>query len=288
MTTHVSLEFFPPSTARGKHSLERELAALAVLRPEFVSVTCGAGGSTRRLTRETLRRVRERSGVETAPHVICVDASRTEVKGVVADYVAMGVRHVVALRGDAPRGAGPFSPHRQGYTWATELVADIAQMGVPQISVAAYPEVHPEARSPQADLDNLKRKIDAGATRAITQFFFDADVFLRFRDRARRAGIDIPIVPGILPVNDFRRAREFADRCGASIPTSLAERFTNLEGQPDESARVAAQTGADMCVKLLESGVRGLHFYTMNRSALTLSICEAAGLLPSADAAQHG
>jgi len=276
----LSLEFFPPSSPTGAQALDHELDALASLRPSFVSVTCGAGGSTRRLTREALGRVRARVGVASAPHLICVNATRDELKRVVTDYLAMGVRHIVALRGDPPRGAGMFEPHPQGYACARDLVADLVQMGVPEISVAAYPEVHPEANSPQADLDNLKRKIDAGATRAITQFFFDPDVFLRFRDRAREAGIDAPIVPGILPVGNFGRVREFAARCGASIPSPLARRFAPLDADPDERERVAVDVGTALCTHLARHGVHAFHFYTMNRSALPLAICHTSGLAP--------
>jgi methylenetetrahydrofolate reductase (NADPH) len=277
---HISFEFFPPSTPRGQESLRRTLSTLAPLGPRFVSVTCGAGGSTRRLTRDTLQRVRDESQVDSAPHLICVGASREEINDVVRDYADMGVRHIVALRGDPPRGQGPFKPHPRGYANAEALVSGLSQLGIPEISVAAYPEVHPEASSPRADIDNLKRKLDAGATRAITQFFFDVDTFVRFAERAAAAGIEAPIVPGILPVGSFARVRDFASRCGASIPRSLQRRFEDVQPDSDTHDRLATEVGAELCTRLREHGVTEFHFYTMNRSALPAAICRAAGLAP--------
>ena len=276
----ISFEFSPPRTAEMEASLWRAIRSLAPLRPRFVSVTYGAGGSTRERTHATVQRILNETDIEPAAHLTCVEASRAEVNAVVQAYRAIGVRHIVALRGDPPEGSARFTPHPGGYRNAEELVRGIRAIADFEISVAAYPEVHPEALSPQADLDNLKRKLDAGASRAITQFFFDPEVYLRFVDRARAAGIGAPIVPGILPVTNFKRVREFAGRCGASVPHWLAELFDGLDNDPTTRNLVAAWVAAEQCRKLQEHGVREFHFYTLNRAELTRSICHILGVRP--------
>jgi methylenetetrahydrofolate reductase (NADPH) len=276
----VSFEFSPPRTAEMEASLWRAIRSLAPLRPRFVSVTYGAGGGTRERTHATVQRILHETDLEPAAHLTCVEASRAEVNAVVQAYRAIGVRHIVALRGDPPEGSTCFTPHPEGYRYAEELVRGIRTIADFEISVAAYPEVHPEAVSAQADLDNLKRKLDAGASRAITQFFFDPEVYLRFVDRARAAGIGAPIVPGILPVTNFKRVREFARKCGASLPAWLAQLFEGLDGDPTTRNLVAAWVAAEQCRKLQEYGVREFHFYTLNRAELTRSICHILGVRP--------
>lgn len=290
MTTaiDVSFEFSPPSTAEMEALLWQAIHRLAPLRPRFVSVTYGAGGSTRDRTHATVKRILNETDLAPAAHLTCVGASRAEVDTVVRSYRDSGVRHIVALRGDPPDGHGRFTPHPEGYRYAEDLVRGIRAIGDFEISVAAYPEVHPEAVSPQADLDNLKRKIDAGASRAITQFFFDPVVYLRFVDRARAAGIHVPIVPGILPVTNFNRVREFAAKCGASVPDWLADLFNGLDNDPTTRNLVAAWGAAEQCRKLQEYGVREFHFYTLNRAELTQSICHILGLRPAPQRAATG
>ncbi|MGD0947383.1 MAG: methylenetetrahydrofolate reductase [NAD(P)H] [Candidatus Binatia bacterium] len=274
----VSFEFSPPKTPEMEASLWQTIRSLAPLRPRFVSVTYGAGGSTRERTHATVRRIMVETDLEPAAHVTCVAASRGEVDAVVRSYGGIGVRHIVALRGDPPEGSACFTPHPEGYRNAEELVRGIRALGDFEISVAAYPEVHPEAVSPQADLDNLKRKLDVGASRAITQFFFEPAVYLRFVDRVRAAGVTAPIVPGILPVTNFKRVREFARKCGASVPGWLAELFEGLDRDPTTRNLVAAWVAAEQCRKLQEYGVREFHFYTLNRAELTRSICHILGV----------
>ena len=268
-----SFEFYPPSTPELGTALWKCIEELAPLDPAFVSVTYGAGGSTRERTHATVRRILSDTGLQPAAHLTCVGATRDEVDEVVRDYAAVGVRHIVALRGDPPAGSGSFVPHPGGYGCAADLVAGIRKLGDFEISVAAYPEVHPDARSAEADLDNLKRKIDAGACRAITQFFFDPDVYLRFVDRARAAGIWVPIIPGILPVTNFARIQQFAARCGASIPALLAKVLGDYDCKPEVRMMIAATVAADICRELLRHGVREFHFYTLNRAELTRALC---------------
>jgi methylenetetrahydrofolate reductase (NADPH) len=276
----VSFEFSPPKTPEMEASLWQTIRSLAPLRPRFVSVTYGAGGGTRERTHATVRRIMEGTDLELAAHVTCVAASRGEVDTVVRSYGGIGVRHIVALRGDPPEGNACFTPHPEGYRNAEELVRGIRALGDFEISVAAYPEVHPEAVSAQADLDNLKRKLDAGASRAMTQFFFEPAVYLRFVDRVRAAGVTAPIVPGILPVTNFKRVREFARKCGASVPGWLADLFEGLDRDPTTRNLVAAWVAAEQCRKLQEYGVREFHFYTLNRAELTRSICHILGVRP--------
>ena len=279
----VSFEFFPPKNEQMEQSLWGCVERLAPLNPRFVSVTYGAGGSTRSRTHATVKRIQTDTRLVTAAHLTCVGASREEVDSVVRDYAAAGVEHIVALRGDPPTIDGQFQPHPQGYADAAELVAGIKRLGDFEISVGAYPEVHPEASSAEADLDNLKRKIDAGASRAITQFFFDNDDYLRFLERVRAAGIDVPIVPGILPVTHFARMQQFAGRCGAKVPEWLRRLFIGLDEAPDIRQLVAATVAAGQCTQLWEHGVREFHFYTLNRPQLTLAICHILGIRPEQD-----
>ncbi|MBB6427667.1 methylenetetrahydrofolate reductase [Sphingopyxis sp. JAI128] len=277
----VSFEFFPPKTEKMEAQLWDTFRALEPLGPRFVSVTYGAGGSTRERTHATVARIAAESHVAPAAHLTCVEASREEIDEVARAYWEAGVRHIVALRGDVPGGA-PYRPHPDGYANAIELVAGLKAIAPFDISVAAYPEVHPDADCPQADLDNLKRKMDAGATRAITQFFFSPDSFLRFRDAAAAAGIDAPIIPGILPVSNVSQTRRMADMCGTQIPGWMASLFDGLDDHPGARQLVAATIAAEMCRRLYAGGVRDFHFYTLNRAELSYAICHLLGLRPAA------
>ena len=277
----VSFEFFPPKTEKMETQLWDTFRTLEPLAPSFVSVTYGAGGSTRERTHATVARIAAESGVPPAAHLTCVEASRAEIEEVAQAYWEAGVRHIVALRGDVP-GGEPYRPHAQGYANAVELVAGLKAIAPFDISVAAYPEVHPDADCPQADLDNLKRKLDAGATRAITQFFFSPDSFLRFRDTAAAAGIDAPIIPGILPVSNVSQTRRMADMCNTAIPAWMVSLFDGLDDHPAARQLVAATIAAEMCRRLYAGGVRDFHFYTLNRAELSYAICHLLGLRPKA------
>jgi methylenetetrahydrofolate reductase (NADPH) len=283
-TPRVSFEFFPPKTAAMDASLWQAINRLARLAPCFVSVTYGAGGSTRERTHATVARIRRETRLEPAAHLTCVGASRAEIDAVARDYWGAGIRHIVALRGDPPAGSASYQPHPAGYPQATDLVAGLKRVADFEISVAAYPEVHPEAANAAADLDNLKRKIDAGATRAITQFFFDVECFLRFRDRAAGAGIGVPIVPGILPIVDFVQARKFATACGASVPAWLEAEFANVGEDARTRAAVAEQVAVAQCRRLIATGSDMLHFYTLNRAELVAAICGSLGVGAAAPA----
>jgi len=276
----VSFEFFPPKSAQAEESMWRAIKRLEPLQPHYVSVTYGAGGSTRERTHATVSRLRRETALEPAAHLTCVDAGRGEIDDIARQYWDEGVRHIVALRGDPPDGQSRYVPHPDGYPYAADLVAGLKKVADFEISVAAYPEGHPEATSPEDDLDNLKRKIDAGATRAITQFFFDTGTFLRFRDRARAAGIDVPIVPGILPVTNFQRVVEFAANCGAAVPKWMADLFSGLDDDPATRKLVAATVAAEKCRALYDHGVHAFHFYTLNRADLTYAICHILGVRP--------
>jgi methylenetetrahydrofolate reductase (NADPH) len=276
----VSFEFFPPKTAEMEQTLWTSITRLAPLGPRFVSVTYGAGGSTRERTHNTVRRILGETPLIPAAHLTCVAATRGEIDAVADGYWDAGVRHVVALRGDIPGGDAPYFPTPGGYAYAAELVEGLRKRHDFELSVAAYPEVHPEARSPQDDLDNLKRKIDAGATRAITQFFFDNWIFLRFVDRARKAGISVPIVPGIMPVTNFNQMVKFARNTGATVPATMARLFEGLDNDPDTRKLVAATVAAEQCQQLAQAGVTEFHFYTLNRADLTYAICHILGLRP--------
>ncbi|MBV9862591.1 MAG: methylenetetrahydrofolate reductase [Alphaproteobacteria bacterium] len=278
----ISFEFFPPKTPEMEEKLWTVIKRVEPLAPRFVSVTYGAGGSTRERTHATVRRIRQETTLEPAAHLTCVAATRDEIDRVAQDYWQAGIRHIVALRGDptaAPSGAVQrYAPHPGGYPYAADLVAGLKRVADFEISVAAYPETHPEAESDQHDLDNLKAKIDAGASRAITQYFFDADLFLRFRDRAEAAGIRVPIVPGILPVTNFAQVRKFSASCGASIPGWMAAHFEGLDDDPDTRRLVAASIAAEQCRRLHANGVHEFHFYTLNRADLIVAICHLLGV----------
>lgn len=274
----VSFEFFPPKTDEMEARFWESLDRLAHIRPRFVSVTYGAGGTTRERTLRMVTQVKAKSGVDAAAHLTCVGASRAEVDAVVRSYALVGVNRIVALRGDPPSGiGGAFEPHPEGYRNAAELVAGIRALGDFDISVAAYPEKHPQSPDWDADIDNLKRKIDAGANRAITQMFFDNADYWRFLERARKAGIHAPIVPGIQPIHNFKQIAGFAARCGASIPGWLAARFEGLENDPVAHERVAAEIAVRQVDELLDAGVREFHFYTLNRADLLLSLTRLLG-----------
>jgi methylenetetrahydrofolate reductase (NADPH) len=281
----VSFEFFPPRDDAGWTQLWATIEKLAPFRPAFVSVTYGAGGTTRERTDRIVRRIRTETELEPAAHITCVGAECGEIDALARSWWAAGIRHLVALRGDPPAGAGRFQPHPGGYQGGAHLVEGLKAIADFDIAVAAYPEKHPDSPTVEADLDNLKRKIDAGGSTAITQFFFDADLFLRFRDRVRKQGITVPLVPGILPITNFARAVEFAARCGASVPAWLAELFHGLDADPEQRQLVAAATACDLCEKLAGEGVDRFHFYTLNRPQLTAAICRRLGLKPMQEAA---
>ncbi|MGC2521602.1 MAG: methylenetetrahydrofolate reductase [NAD(P)H], partial [Stellaceae bacterium] len=251
---------------------------LEPLAPSFVSVTYGAGGSTRERTHATVRRIRCETALEPAAHLTCVAATRAEIEAVARDYWSAGIRHIVALRGDPPAGGEAYQPHPGGYAYAADLVTGLRRVADFEISVAAYPETHPEAVSAERDLDNLKGKVDAGASRAITQYFFDVDPYLRFRDRAARAGIAVPIVPGILPVTNYAQVKKFSASCGASIPAWMEAHFAGLDDDPDTRRLVAASIAAEQCRRLHAEGVHQFHFYTLNRADLIVAICHLLGV----------
>lgn len=274
----ISFEFFPPKTPRMEEQLWETFKTLEPLGPRFVSVTYGAGGSTRERTHNTVARIARESHIPAAAHLTCVDASKDEIHEVARAYWDAGVRHIVALRGDPPVMGSKFVPHPQGYASAADLVRGLRDIAPFEISVAAYPETHPEAISPEADLANLKAKIDAGATRAITQFFFSPEAFFRFQDRALAAGITAEIVPGILPVSNVAQARKFAQQCGAEIPAWMDRLFEGLDDLPGARQLVAATLAAEMCRNLYAGGVRQFHFYTLNRAELSYAICHLLGI----------
>jgi methylenetetrahydrofolate reductase (NADPH) len=278
----VSFEFFPPKTPEMEQSLWEAIARLAPLEPNFVSVTYGAGGSTRERTHATVKRILAETMLTPAAHLTCVAATCAEIDAVVAAYADAGVRHIVALRGDPPGGAGErYAPHPGGYRNAADLVAGIKRNGDFEVSVSAYPEKHPDSPSVAADIDMLKAKVDAGATRAITQFFFENSLYFRYLDRVRASGIDIPIVPGILPVQNFKTTKNFAARCGASVPAWLAERFDGLDDDAATRKLIAAAVAAEQVLDLVDHGVTDFHFYTMNRADLVYAICHLLGLRPN-------
>lgn len=276
----VSFEFFPPKTPEMEESLWRSVMRLAPLGPRFVSVTYGAGGSTRERTHNTVVRILNETGLKPAAHLTCVGASKGEVDEVAQHYWQAGIRHIVALRGDAPEGSGGFQPHPQGYANSTDLITGLKKIADFEISVGCYPEGHPDTASPRIELEHLKRKADAGATRCITQYFFDTDVYFRFLDRARSAGITIPIVPGILPVTNFRQVTKFSAACGASVPAWMADQFDGLDDDPETRRMVAAHIAAEQCRRLLAAGIDEFHFYTLNRADLTYAICHVLGVRP--------
>lgn len=275
----VSFEFFPPKNDEMEGRLWETVRRLEPLEPQYVSVTYGAGGSTRERTARTLRRILSETRLKPAAHLTCVDATRAEADKVIAEFAGMGVKRFVALRGDPSEGVGSaYRPHEGGYANGAELTAAIKAQGDFDVAVSAYPEKHPESPDFATDIEMLKRKVDAGATSAITQFFFDNDLYERFVERVRRAGILVPIVPGILPVHNFAQVANFSSRAGAHVPQWLAERFEGLEGDPQTHMLVAAAVAAEQVLDLVERGVGDFHFYTMNRADLSFAICHMIGI----------
>ncbi|MQT11386.1 methylenetetrahydrofolate reductase [NAD(P)H] [Segnochrobactrum spirostomi] len=278
----VSFEFFPPKTEEMERNLWTAVERLAPLRPSFVSVTYGAGGSTRERTHATVARILRETDLKPAAHLTCVAASRAEIDTVVRGYHEVGVRHIVALRGDPAAGPGnAYEPHPDGYAFTADLIRGIRAIGDFEISVSAYPERHPESPTWDVELDILKRKVDAGATRAITQFFFDNDLYDAYVERVRAAGIDIPILPGILPVLGLAQVKNFAARTGATVPAWIAHRFEGLEHDPATRQLVSAAVAAEQALDLVDRGVTDFHFYTMNRADLVYAICHLLGLRPT-------
>jgi len=277
----VSFEFFPPANDQMAERLWRSVQRLAPLNPEFVSVTYGADGSTRERTHKVVERIVRETGLVCAPHLTCVGAPKEQVLDIARDYADMGIRNIVALRGDPPEGTACYQPHAEGFAYAADLVQGLKTVADFDISVAAYPEFHPEASSPLSDLENLKRKIDAGASRAVTQFFFDNDRFLRFRDLCATAGITVPIVPGILPITRFPQLLRFAERCGTTVPDWLRARFEGLDDDADTRRMIAASVAIDQVQSLRRHGVENFHFYTLNRCELSFAICHSLGLRPT-------
>lgn len=282
MTTRpsVSFEFFPPASGDAAQCFHQAVERLAPLDPDFISVTYGAGGSARDRSDRIIRDLLARGDVNVAAHLTCVGTPRSKIDALAKSWAEAGLRRIVALRGDPPDPGHAYRSHPQGYRGAAALVAGLRALADFDISVAAYPESHPAAPSLACDLDALKRKFDAGASRALTQFFFEPDVFLRFRDQAAKAGITAPIVPGILPITDFNTALKFSQRCGVTVPAWLAARFAGLDRDPETRAMIAATTASELCQKLLAEGVTGFHFYTLNRAALTTAICRMLGIQP--------
>jgi methylenetetrahydrofolate reductase (NADPH) len=276
----VSFEFFPPANEKMTETLWRSIQRLEPLRPRFVSVTYGADGSTRDRTHQVVERIRAETTLRCAPHLTCVGARREEILAAANTYWKNGIGDMVALRGDPPKGTKTYVPCEGGFDYASDLVKGLLEVGEFDISVAAYPEVHPEAASADADLENLKRKVNAGASRAITQFFFDTEAYLRFRDRCHATGLEVPIVPGILPITNFHRLLKFAKDCGASIPVRLHERFSGLDNDPETQRMIAASVAIEQVDELRRHGVDEFHFYTLNRAELTYAICHALGLRP--------
>ena len=275
----ISFEFFPPKTPAATANLWTSVERLAPLGPKFVSVTYGAGGTTRERTIAAIQAIRDRVGLDVAGHLTCVGATEAETLDVARAYAKLGCRRIVALRGDPPKGEGRFTRHPGGFGSAVDLIAGLARAGWREIAVGAYPETHPEAASPEADIDNLKRKLDAGGTCAITQFFFDNADFLRFRDRAVRAGVAAPIIPGILPIENFAKMKRFAEGCGAGVPGWLETAFSNAEAQ-GAAELLAISIAAEQCADLVAEGVEHLHLYTLNNPDLPYQVCRAIGVEP--------
>ncbi|WP_116132175.1 methylenetetrahydrofolate reductase [NAD(P)H] [Tropicimonas sp. IMCC34043] len=282
---HVSFEFFPPRSVEASFRLYDAVKTLAPLSPEFVSVTYGAGGTTRKLTHEAVSAIHHTTGLRVAAHLTCVDATREDTLEIARGYAAEGVRDIVALRGDPPKGQTRFVPHPEGFADSCELIAALKSEGDFTIRVGAYPDPHPEADDDMADVRWLKRKFEAGADAAITQFFFEADTFFRFRDACAAAGIDRPILPGILPIENWKNARRFAQRCGARIPAWLDAAFDDA-GDGAEAEALSIEIAAQLCRNLMEGGVDHLHFYTLNKPTLSRRICQAVGIVanPSLEA----
>jgi methylenetetrahydrofolate reductase (NADPH) len=280
MSLSVSFEFFPPKTPEMEQTLWRSIGRLAPLRPLFVSVTYGAGGSTRERTHATIKRILAETDLTPAAHLTCVGASREDVNEVVSDYWRSGIRHIVALRGDMPDVGASYQPHREGYATTPDLIRGIKAIAPFEVSVSAYPEKHPDSTSLESDYALLKAKIDAGATRAITQFVYDTDVVLRFADRAYKEGIRVPIVPGIMPATNFKGIARMAQRCGATIPPWLADRFDGIDNDLETRKLMAATVAAEQVERLRRHGFDSFHFYTLNQADLTFAICHLLGVRP--------
>ncbi|WP_299935260.1 methylenetetrahydrofolate reductase [NAD(P)H] [uncultured Pelagimonas sp.] len=281
MRPQISFEFFPPRNVEGTFRLWDAVQVLSPLDPRFVSVTYGAGGTTRDLTRDVVATLHKHSGLATAAHLTCVDATRAETLEIAQGFAAAGVSDIVALRGDPPKGAEKFTPHPNGFANSVELIEALSETGDFNIRVGAYPDIHPEAADAQADIDWLKRKLDAGASEALTQFFFEAETFLRFRDACAKAGIDKQIIPGILPIENWKGARNFAKRCGTHIPAWVDDAFGKAARDGREDL-LATAICTELCSELLDEGVENLHFYTLNRPELTRDVCFALGVTPNA------
>lgn len=279
-TPQVSFEFFPPQNLEASFRLWDTVQALAPLDPRFVSVTYGAGGTTRDLTRDAVATLHKSSGLNVAAHLTCVNASKAETLKIARDFADAGVSELVALRGDPPKGASGFEPHPEGFTNSVELIEALASTGDFTIRVGAYPEKHPEADDMKADIEWLKRKIDAGAAEALTQFFFEGESFLRFRDACADAGITAPIVPGILPIENWKGVRNFAQRCGTNVPAWLEDAFEKAARDNREDL-LATAVCTELCSDLMDEGVDALHFYTLNRPELTRDVCHALGVTPN-------
>jgi methylenetetrahydrofolate reductase (NADPH) len=281
----ISFEFFPPKNEKMEQTLWQAIRRLEPLGPDFISVTYGAGGSTRERTHSTVARILKDTELAPAAHLTCVGASRDEVDAVIQDYWDIGVRHIVALRGDPPEGQGtPYAPNADGYANAAELAAGIKRIADFEISVSAYPEKHPDSADFDADIDMLKAKVDAGATRAITQFFFDNDLYFRYLDRVRAAGINIPITPGFIPILNFNQVVKFAEACGMHMPSRIAHQYEGLDDDPGTRKLVAATIAAEQVSDLAAQGVSDFHFYTLNRADLVFAICHLLGMRPAVDA----
>ena len=278
MLPTVSFEFFPPKTERMASTLWQSVQRLTPFKPSFVSVTYGAGGTTRERTHETVRKITQETSLSAAAHLTCVSATSLEVDEIANDYWAMGVRHIVALRGDMPEPGQAYQPTVNGYAYASDLVTGLKKLHDFEISVAAYPETHPEARDLATEIDNLKRKFDAGASRAITQFFFETKDFLHYRDKMAAAKLEMPIIPGILPVANFKSMVAFAGRCGATVPKWVSQRFEGLDDDLETRSGIAAAMAVEQCKELEREGVNAFHFYTLNRAELTTAICRMLGL----------
>ena len=276
----VSFEFFPPKSEKMEQALWRSVDRLAPLGPSFMSVTYGAGGSTREKTHAIVTELQDGKGVQAAAHLTCVGASREDIDEIARQYWDAGIHHIVALRGDPPEGDKEYRSHPDGYSYASDLVQGLKAIADFDVSVAAYPETHPEAISSDDDIENLKRKVDLGANRAITQFFFEPGIYLRFRDRVAAEGIDIPIVPGILPVTNFAQVQKFSAMCGTTVPTWMADLFEGLDEDPDTRQLIAANVAIELSRRLVSEGVTDIHFYTLNRADLSYAICHVLGLRP--------
>lgn len=276
----VSFEFFPPKTEKMEETLWASLKRLEPLAPKFVSVTYGAGGTTRERTHNTVVGIQQETSMAAAAHLTCVGSSKAEIDEIADRYWEEGIRHIVALRGDPEEGAEGYKPHPEGYAYAVDLVEGLKKRHDFEISVAGYPETHPDAPSAQFDIDYLKKKVDAGANRVITQYFFEAETFLRYRDKATAAGVNVPIVPGILPVTNFKQVLKFSDACNTKVPAWMADLFEGLDDEPETRKLVAATVASELCRVLHVNGVNDFHFYTLNRADLTYAFCHILGVRP--------